>query len=579
MRTNSLIAPLFSGFALCVWSADPVVAQGIPVTIHTATGTATDQRLGDAVASVGDVNSDGIDDFVTGEPGFNGFRGRAVVRSGASGAAISGLTFNGTTIGDYVGDAVAGVGDANGHGTPDILVGAPLAGSFNGSVTLYSGETGAALATYTGTNSMTWGQMVAGVGDLNADGYPDYAFNASTGTTPTVQVRSGQNNALLFTVTAPGGSSGFGSDVAVGDVDGDGNLDLIVASSPACLAYSGTGSAISLSLGAGFAIACPGDVSGDGRDDVVIGNYSATGPAGGTGATYAYSGASGALLWTRYGTLPGDDFGLSLDTLGDLDGDGVQEVIVGAPQSGTTSPVKPGYVHVLSGADGCRLSEFPEPTGQFGSWFGWSVANGGDLDADGVDDVLIGNPRGATSPLYAGRYYAMHGAQAGAAIGTSVCFCTTGLTTGACNNAGPASAGCVNSFGTQSRLAAYGSTSVAADSLFLVADHIGVGASTLFFTGTALGSAVVLDDGLVCASGSIHPPYRHRRRRRRGPRGSRTLPAGERRVLLREHAHVPGLVSQPRRPVRDRDQPLERHRRHLHPLSDRPRSALRSCDA
>ncbi|MHC5002867.1 MAG: hypothetical protein ACYTJ0_07060 [Planctomycetota bacterium] len=132
----------------------------------------------------------------------------------------------------------------------------------------------------------------------------------------------------------------------------------------------------------GLALAIIDDVDGDGRADVAIGG---PGRAGQRGAVELRSGATGALLWTHDGDEPGAQLGRSLAAAGDVNGDGIADVVAGAPQSGGT-----GAVMILSGVDGAVLGERSGTSD--GDRYGWSVAGNLDVDDDGALELLVGAP-------------------------------------------------------------------------------------------------------------------------------------------------------------------------------------------
>ncbi len=248
--------------------------------------------------------------------------------------------------GDVLGWSVAGAGDQDGDGVPDVIAGAPRAAepspSAPGSARLYSGADGHVLRTFTGRAAGDlFGLSVAGAGDVDGDGRDDVV------------------------VGAPGSAAALPSRVLVfSGATGGPLLDL----PGSAVAWDGLGTAVD---GAGL-------VDGDARADLIVGAPEA---AGGAGEARLLSGAGGGTLFTFAGLLPGDRFGAAVAGAGDVDDDGVPDVIVGGGGN---------YARVFSGADGSLLHHFPGPaaTGDFGS----VVAAAGDIDGDGFGDLAIGAP-------------------------------------------------------------------------------------------------------------------------------------------------------------------------------------------
>jgi hypothetical protein len=120
-----------------------------------------------------------------------------------------------------------------------------------------------------------------------------------------------------------------------------------------------------------------GDVDGDGADDFVTSAPCAGGPRTTEGCVYLYSSRAGTLLWKHAGK-PGEQLGLGVEAAGDVNADGVPDVIAGAPGGARAL--------VLSGKDGNILHEF---RGAAGTGFGTRVSPAGDLDGDGHADVLV----------------------------------------------------------------------------------------------------------------------------------------------------------------------------------------------
>jgi len=151
----------------------------------------------------------------------------------------------------------------------------------------------------------------------------------------------------------------------------------------------------------GWAVSELGDVDGDGVKEAIVGEpYN--GDDASTGTTYVYSGRTGRLIY-RFDGAPGDQYGFSMADAGDTDRDGVHDILVGAPGNG------PGHVDLYSGRTGALLHRFVGVSA--GDAFGWSVSSAGDVDRDHHADMLIGAPQafGAVGPgyatIYSGRTY------------------------------------------------------------------------------------------------------------------------------------------------------------------------------
>jgi hypothetical protein len=200
----------------------------------------------------------------------------------------------------------------------------------------------------------------------------------------------------------------FGSAVVVlDDLDGDGVRDLAVSAPSYQTAAIGDGRMYVLSgatLGQiwvstgtvskgdhGYAIANAGDVDGDGLSDVLVGapdlvSGGGHGPVGTAGRAQLRSGANGGLLLEIDGMVAGDMFGVSVAGLSDVDGDGVLDFAVGASGADVNGGFS-GSVRFVSGVDGSTLLTVPGP--QPGCYFGGSMASMDDLDGDGKLDLIV----------------------------------------------------------------------------------------------------------------------------------------------------------------------------------------------
>lgn len=150
----------------------------------------------------------------------------------------------------------------------------------------------------------------------------------------------------------------------------------------------------------GRAIASVPDADGDGAPDLLIGQTVLSGGARRPGRAYLAAGATGAILRTLEPPpgLESSGFGSGVGPAGDVDGDGVDDFAVGAPEIYTGSySTRPGYVHLYSGATGERLHSWPaaeqSPDPEPGDAFGATVTLVGDMDGDGVRELAVGAPQ------------------------------------------------------------------------------------------------------------------------------------------------------------------------------------------
>ncbi len=397
--------------------------------------TATSTLTGDVVAGAGDVNGDGYGDVIVGESCYSSCTGRAYVHHGSSSGVseTATSTLDGQTSYDYFGSAVAGAGDVNRDGYDDVVVGAYSYGSTGRAYVYHGSATGvstSAAKTLTGGGNYQFGDAVSAAGDVNGDGYDDiivgaYYYTSSTGAAY-VYLGSATGVTTSGATTLVGQVSGdkFGESIAAaGDVDGDGFDDILVGATGygsdngRAYLYAGdytglstaasatlTGDAASDKLGS--AVAGAGDVNGDGYDDVILG---AQGCSTNAGCVYVYHGSSAGITTatrTLTGEAESDLFGCAVAGAGDVDGDGFADVIVGATGYSST-----GRAYIYHGSSpGIAGQEDQTITGESANYLGYSVAGAGDVNGDGYGDVLVGAP---SYFAHTGRVYIYHGSASG----------------------------------------------------------------------------------------------------------------------------------------------------------------------
>jgi len=374
-------------------------------------------------------------------------------------AGQGGFAINGQAAGDDSGHSVAGAGDVNGDGLADLIVGAPQA-TVNGvkysgkgyvifgkpgleSVDLNDIAAGKGGFVINGLSKADSATSVAGAGDVNGDGLADVIImnapfggkgqnfvifgKADTAAVELSAVQSGAGGGFMITGFDP---SEYDANVAAaGDVNGDGLADLIVESATNSY-YNRDGSAyvvfgktdtaavnladIGAGKGGGFGfrgevgyrVAGAGDVNADGLADIILGYgqgdygsyYGVSYVAFGKSTTSPVdlsalkNGQGGFVINGQRFDFGGDSSGASVAGAGDLNGDGLADVIIGAPEFGKT-----GGAYVVFGKKNTQpveLSDVAAGTGGFpihghdqkvGNW----VAAGGDINGDGLSDVVL----------------------------------------------------------------------------------------------------------------------------------------------------------------------------------------------
>ncbi len=409
MRFPSL---LLSTVALCALPL-PLPAQivgGETVVLKKVYGQ-PDQALGASLAALPDLDHDGRREILVGAPGTvsTARPGQAFLVSPGSGSVLRAFSEGGAD--QHFGEVLAYAGDLDGDGGPDLAIATQVTDTHPSTIYTYRARTGAALSRH----SLRPGEAcdsLAAAGDFDGDGADDLLFSASDTLSCRWGVLSGRTGALLFEeVLQTYGANSF-EVFRVGDLDGDGHRDFAVGDRYADTAlytnvgqvtvHSGAdGSALLFVHGEGShdkfgtSVAGTGDLDGDGVPDLLVG---ATGTSsfamGWHGSAYLISGADGRVVWRRDGEGSSHHLGRTVISVGDFDGDGEEDLAAGAPNFQLESFWAKGAVYVLRGSDGRVLSRTP---GAQGDHLGHGLIAAGDLDRDGLDDLVASSPYPASS--------------------------------------------------------------------------------------------------------------------------------------------------------------------------------------
>ena len=388
-------------------------------------GEDKDEYMGDSVSSAGDINGDGYDDILLYADGYKyselNNAGVVYVIFGKNNAfdanfdlstlnGSNGFILKGVSKLDMAGRSISSAGDINGDGIDDLLIGAPHLtpnGDNKGDAYVVFGKNTpfdpvVELSELNGNNGFVMmgidlddhlGKSVSAAGDLNNDGYDDIIIGASR--TEVSGVLNVGSSYVLFGKGTP-----FSSTFDLNSLDGSNGFVI-----------SGIGDAGNF----GTSVSGAGDINGDGYPDLLIG---APFVKNETGVTYGYSylifgTQEGYPSAVNLSTLDGNNgfviegsfksgwFGATVTLAGDLNGDGFDDIAIGAPRAGYEQDPQVGVVYVIYGKESGFNSTFNVGSldGQNGfilkadlptGYLGESVNYAGDVDGDGIDDLIIG---------------------------------------------------------------------------------------------------------------------------------------------------------------------------------------------
>ncbi len=402
-------------------------------------GPATVTNFGQRVSNAGDIDQDGIDDwFVYASNVIQGstvfYWGKSFLYSGRTRALL--WEQQGSTPTSFLGFSSGGTGDLNADGLNDWFVGEPGLPPLVAPSSPFTPRPSGGMHFVLGPASnptdilvrapagcMSFGSAAARVGDINGDGHDEiavcspglsyYYFPEYPGRVHLYSYLGGTFRPLWTRAETvhPSLASYFGYCVAgIGDVNGDGCPDVAVGAPTERNSAGSPGGAVHVLSGRngntiyslyspptppfpsqiayfGASIAGVGDFDGDGFPDLLVGSprYSGSSSAFNAGRACLFSGRTGTLLKTWYGEAYEDSFGESVASVGDYDGDGLPDFAIGAPGHGDH---RQGRISIYSIRTGNRLDAYTG--GAHGSSLGHSIAGAGDPDQNGLSNLIYG---------------------------------------------------------------------------------------------------------------------------------------------------------------------------------------------
>ncbi|MFT7486048.1 MAG: hypothetical protein ACI9F9_001901, partial [Candidatus Paceibacteria bacterium] len=337
------------------------IAAPAQTPLHVFEGAAPQQWLA-VTRNVEDLNGDGVDDLALGAPGnldTPWVMGHVRVVSGADWSTL--LFLSGSQVGDGFGLSIAPAGDIDGDGVDDILVGASLfdglAGVDCGRVAAISGATGSELYSIEGEAAGdAFGAGLDGDGQLNTQVARDFIVSAPLHDGP-----NGVDSGRVYAYD--------------GQYFGPGTVPSLIHSHDGVSAMDEFGDGLVFT----------GFVDLDDFTDYIVTAYAES--TIGWGSARVYSGRTGNLIRVHHGVQPFSAFGSGVSGVGDVNADGRHDYLVGDEEY-TELGVQAGSAFLYSGLDGTELHQF-FGTGD-GDLFGFPVADAGDLDGDGTNDILVG---------------------------------------------------------------------------------------------------------------------------------------------------------------------------------------------
>jgi hypothetical protein len=432
---------------------------GLPVTADWTRNTNdSDAGLGYSVSGAGDVNGDGYSDVIVGAPYYSDDGYTFAFYGSTDGLSSYEWVKASTQEGAKFGCSVSSAGDVNGDGYSDVIVGANEYSNeqwAEGGAFVYHGRKESEpndisdWMVESDNESANLGWSVSSAGDVNADGYSDvivgapYYDNGQSGEGMAFAYHgnsSGLSETPNWSAESNQESANFGRCVSsAGDVNNDGYSDVIVGApyydnvetnEGMVFAYHGSSSGLSLSSNwvftagqggacVGTSVSSAGDVNGDGYSDVIVGAHHYDNGETDEGVAFVYHGSSSGLPyaladWFGESNQAGANYGTSVSSAGDVNGDGYSDVIVGAPYYDNGNMEEGGAFVYLGSSSGLLASaDWTAESDEDSAFLGWSVSSAGDVNGDGYSDVIVGAYMADGSEVNQGKAGAYMGSSSG----------------------------------------------------------------------------------------------------------------------------------------------------------------------
>lgn len=373
------------------------------VVIHSWDGENAGDQFGWTARKTGDLDNDGVNDFVATAPSFKNSSGKIYVYSSRSGKLLFSKTGQ---AGHLLGNSARSAGDIDGDGIDDIIAGAPGPKQI-GRAMVYSGKSGELLKTFKGSKiGDQFGYDVCALGDVDGDGTADVAVSSINGNgkeanAGCVRAFSGKSGEMLFELQGESTGDQFGSAICAsvqkdrmvlavgapnsGTGDRGGVYIYELSATDAKLLFTIKNGPKDAALGQMF-VSFPGDLNKDGAVDIYVSDFQSSEGKPTAGRVAVHSGTDGKRLLSILGEQPGEGLGTSPSDAGDVDGDGIGDLVVGAWQN-RGGAKGGGRIYLYSSATGNVLRTWTAK--EAGGALGFDSVGIGDVNADGHADFLV----------------------------------------------------------------------------------------------------------------------------------------------------------------------------------------------